>query len=288
MLMRLRRTVVLYYGKFPSGVSLEYHAKFLSLSKPQGEDVFEFLIVTKDQIGVTSKITGEFALHNVDILTIDGANDPTTGQFVLSLFCDLSKANCTAKSITDAIREFPFVTKADYVTAKGRLFDSFHFPLRIMNKHRALIIRADPLLEVEKHLVEVLGSAGDTVMFVEGKTYASKTWMHLKNALPNASHEELLQNVMDGLRATGWGLFEFRSEQNLFHVSIRNPPKLENLKTSQSLFVRGIAVGTVESLHGVKVTVRDASYDDKSDTVQLTLENSTHPLQVHQTSQVLT
>ena len=237
---------------------------------------------------MTSKITGEFALHNVDILTIDGANDPTTGQFVLSLFCDLSKANCTTKSIADMIRRFPFVTKVDYVTAKGKLFDSFHFPLRIMNKHRAIIMRTDPLLEVEKHLVTVLGSAGDTVMFVEGKTYASKTWMHLKNALPNASHEELLQNVMDGLRATGWGLFEFRSEQNLFHVSIRNPPKLENLKTSQSLFVRGIAVGTVESLYGVKVAVRDASYDNQSDTVRLTLEKITQPVTGASASQILT
>jgi hypothetical protein len=149
-------------------------------------------------------------------------------------------------------------------------------------------MRTEPLLEVEKHLVEVLGSAGDTVMFVEGKTYASKTWMHLKNALPNASHEELLQNVMDGLRATGWGLFEFRSEQNLFHVSIRNPPKLENLKTSQSLFVRGIAVGTVESLYGVKVAVRDASYDNQSDTVRLTLEKITQPVTGASASQILT
>ena len=254
--------------------SSEHYTKFFSLSKPSGEDVFELLIVSRDEIGATSKITGEIARHNIDILSINGGNDATIGRFVLTIFCDFAKADCKVEQAVKELREFPFITKAEYVNAKARLFDSFHFPIRIMDKHRAILMRAEPLLEVEKRLGEVLGSAGDMVMFEEGKTYASKTWIHLKDALPKASHEELLRNVVDGLRATGWGLFEFHREQDTFHVSIRNPPKLGASEAEQSLFVRGVAVGAVESLYGLRLKLTNTNYDNKNDTIKLILEKS--------------
>ena len=135
-----------------SDASPEHYTRFLSLSKPLGKDVFEFLVVIRDQLGAASKITGEIARHNIDILSIDGANDPAIERFVLTLFCDLAKADCTAEQVVDEIRKFAFVTKIDYANAKGRLFDRFHFPIRIMNRYRAILMRADPLLRSRKTL----------------------------------------------------------------------------------------------------------------------------------------
>lgn len=255
-----------------SDASSEHYTRFFSLSKPLGEDVFEFLIVTRDQIGATSKITGEIARHNIDILSITGANDVAIERFVLTLFCDLAKADCTAEQVVDEIRKFPFVTKVDYVDAKGRLFDRFHFPIRIMNRYRAILMRADPLLRVEKRLEQVLGSAGATVMFEEGKVYVRETWVHYRKSLPNASLEEILQNAVDGLRATGWGLFEFHREQDVFQVSIRNPPKLEDHGIFQSMFVYGLSTGVIESLYGLELVVQSANYDERSDTLRFTLQ----------------
>jgi predicted amino acid-binding ACT domain protein len=254
--------------------SLEHYTKFLSLSKPLGEDVFEFLLVTKDEVGVTSKITGEIARHNVDILSIDGANDSEIGRFVLTIFCDLAKADCTAQGLADDMRKFAFVTKIEYVDAKGRLFDTFHFPLRIMNKYRAVLMRADPLQRVEKDLEQVLGSAGASIMFEEGKSYARGTWAQFREALPDASSQDIVQNTVDGLRATGWGIFEFHMEQDAFQVSIRNPPLSKDRKTSESMFVRGLATGVTESVYGLKLEVQSAVYDENSGTLRLTLEKA--------------
>lgn len=255
----------------------EHYTQFLSLSRPVGEDVFEFLIVTRDQIGVTSKITGEIARHNIDILTIDGAYDPGIERFVFTLFCDFAKADCTPDLLMEELRKFDFVTKIDYASAKGRLFDRFYFPMRIMAKHRAILMRVSPFLKVERRLREALGSAGDAVLFEEGKTYAHETFVHLRNALPHASLEEMLQNVVDGLRATGWGLFEFRRERDVFHVSIRNPPMIEEQETEthHSMFVSGVATGATESLYGLELVVRNANYDKGMDTLKFTLEKYT-------------
>jgi predicted amino acid-binding ACT domain protein len=251
----------------------DYYTRFLSLSKPRGEHVFELLVVAKDEIGVTSKVTGEIARHKIDILSIDGANDPELNGFVFTIFCDFANADCTAEQVADEIRKFAFVTRIDYLSAKGRLFDRYRFPIKIMNKHRAILMRADPLLRVEKHIREVLGVGGDTIMFEEGKIYAHETWgRQFRVALSNAGPEETIRNVIDGLRATGWALFDFQKERGHFQVTIRNSPKLENDNGFHSMFLYGLATGVVESLTGLKLIVRDASYHQKSDTVKLTLE----------------
>lgn len=250
----------------------EHYTKFFSLSKPLGEAVFELLIVTRDQVGATSKITGEIARHNIDILSINGANDADIERFVLTIFCDFAKADCKVEQIVGELRKFPFVTKAEYVNAKSRLFDRFHFPIRIMDKHRAILMRVDPLLRVQKHLQEHLGSAGESIMFEEGQSYARETWLQYKKAVPNANHEEILENVKDGLRATGWGLFEFQETQNAFQVTIRNPPRLEDNERFQSRFLYGITASVIEALYEFKVKVDSANYDKQSDILTLTLE----------------
>jgi len=252
--------------------SPEYYVRFLSLSKPVGEDVFELLVVARDEIGVTSKITGEIARHKIDILSIDGANDPELNRTVFTIFCDLARADCSAEQIVDQLGKFAFVKTIDYFNAKGRLFDKYRFPIKTMNKHRAILMHADPLLRVERHLRRVLGIAGDTIMFEEGKTYAHQVWRQFKMALPKASPEETVQNIIDEFRASGWALFDFRKEHECFLVTIRNSPQLEDDGKLQSMFVYGLATGVIESLTGLDLVVQDASYDQNTGTLRLTLK----------------
>jgi hypothetical protein len=219
-----------------------------------------------------SKITGEIARHNIDILSIVGANDANIERFVLTIFCGFAKADCKVEQIVAELSGFPFVTKVEYLDAKGRLFDRFHFPIKIMNKHRAILVRVDPLLRVQKHLQEQLGSAGESIMFTEGKSYAQETWLQYMKSIPNAKHEEILENVKDGLRATGWGLFEFQETQNAFQVTIKNPPTLDGNGSFHSRFLYGVTASVTEALYGFKVKVDSANYDKQSDTLTLTFE----------------
>ena len=248
----------------------EYYTRYFSLSKPLGEDIFELLFVTKDQLGVISKITAEIAGHDIDILSITGANDPDIGLFVLTLFCDFAKADCTAEDIANEVRNLPFATKVDFRDAKATLYDGYHFPIKVMNKYRAILLRGVPLLEMEKHLQKLLGSAGASIMFEEGKTYAHAVMPQLLSTLPHASHEKILQNIVDGLRATGWGLFQFQKEDDAYQVSVRHPPRSEGF---ESMFFRGIAVGAAELTYDSNLAVRSVDYDEETDTLKLTLES---------------
>jgi hypothetical protein len=171
--------------------------------------------------------------------------------------------------LANEIRDLPFVDKVGCLNAKGRLFDRFHFPIKVMNKYRAILMRGGPLLKMEKHLEEMLGSAGASLLYEEGRSYARAVMVHLKDALPNASHEELLQNVTDGLRATGWGLFQFHEQDDVYQISVKHPPRSE--ENLESMFFRGVAVGATEAAYTLNLAVRNADYDEKTDTLRLTL-----------------
>ena len=106
----------------------EYISHFLSLSKPVGQQVHEFLITARDEVGVTSKVTESFAQHNIHILSISGNGNPEIQQYVITTFLDFSMADCSPEAISHELRrKFSFVSRIDFVNAAGRLFDSFFF-----------------------------------------------------------------------------------------------------------------------------------------------------------------
>lgn len=177
----------------------KYHTHYLSFSKPTGKNVFEYVFETKDEIGVTGKITGEIAKHNIDILRIHGSNDEETHRYILSVFCDFSKADTTAELFAQDVRKFPFVIEVDYAGASGTLFDSFRFPLKIIDNSRVIVMRVDPLLRVEKNLEEKMGSAGEVIMFDEGRIYARETMMEYRKILGDLPEEILMRSAIDGL-----------------------------------------------------------------------------------------
>lgn len=58
---------------------------------------------------------------------------------------------------------------------------------------------------MEKRLEEKIGTGFASVMFGEGRVYATETFHQHKAVLPDAGAELLLANIVDGLRAIGGG-----------------------------------------------------------------------------------
>ena len=67
-------------------------------------------------------------------------------------------------------------------------------------------------------------------------------------ALLRAEAAVLLRNIVDGLRAAGWWLFEFNKNEQGFFVTVKHPPKLDNGEMAENRFVMGVAAGILESL----------------------------------------
>jgi hypothetical protein len=242
----------------------EYFEKSVAITTPAGDHIFEFLIELRDQVGVFEKIVEVFTKHDAYIRTVSAAPEEGEHKFVTNIFADFSKANCTADALLEELRRLSFVRKAYSADMRGRLFDRFLFPVKIMNEDRVLLMRVGPLLNIEKRLVDQMGSAGAAIMYEEGKSYAGEAFKQYKSALPNASIEDLLENIKDGLRVTGWGIFGFKRVPDGFEVTVMDPPHLDNYEHKENRFFFGVTEKILEELYGDELTINSSDLDIKN------------------------
>jgi hypothetical protein len=242
-----------------------YFEKSLPITRPPGDHIFEFIIEATDRIGVFKMILDVFAKQRVDVRTISAS--PEDGEkklFVTSLFADFSKARTSMDGLLEEIRELAIVRRAYAVDMKGRLFDRFLFPLRIMNSSRVLLLRVEPLLNVEKRLVQQMGSAGAAIMYEEGGFYAAEAFKEYRASLPDAETETLLENIKDGLRVTGWGIFTFKRTSEGFEVSVRDPPMLLDGDYKENHFFYGATAKILEILYGDALNLTESTMDSRN------------------------
>jgi hypothetical protein len=239
---------------------LEYFPRTLILTKPAGESIFEFIIESQPGVGAFCSLLKVFADHKIDVKSIAAGPEEKDNEdrFLTSAFCDFSHADCTVDAFKAEVAKLPFVKRIASADMKGKLFDQFIFPMRIMSDTRVIIFRVEPLLNIERNLVKRLGSAGAALMFEEGKSYSEKVVNQYKTALPSASTEDLLLNIKDGLRATGWGLFDFRRISSGFEVTVIDPPFDDKGDYNENRFYYGVVCRVLEMLHGVNLVVSES------------------------------
>ncbi len=180
-------------------------------------------------------------------------------------FCDMSKADCTTDIIVSELRSLSFVRKVLFADMKGRLFDRFLFPTMIMNKNRVILMRVEALLKIEKFLMDEIGSGGAGMMFNEGKIYGGEVVKQYRLALPNSTTEVLVENILDGLRATGWGLFQFRKVEDGFEVTVNDAPILDaDSNYRENRFYYGAGAKILEDLYGKQLVLEKSSFDLKN------------------------
>lgn len=247
-----------------------YFPRNLSMSSRHGDRVYEFLVVWKYELGSMARVTETFAEHHAKVLLTHSQLDEESDEVVATFYCDLVRADAPVEAVKRDIAGLPFVRGVEYVSTESSLFDKFLFPVTIWGRNRVLVMRLSPLLNIEKRLDQELGSAGGAIMFREGEAYATETLGQYRAALGPVRPEVLLENVKDGLRATGWGLFEFRQTREGYDVGIKETVVPEGA-TEPSRFLCGIVAGIVESVHGVKVKVVDSRVDPKTGTASVRL-----------------
>jgi hypothetical protein len=246
-------------------MSNEYFTRYLSITKPRGDHIFEFLVYGIDKPGTFIRIVEVYSRHGIDIRSISASPDQGDESFFVSTaFCDMSKADCTTDTVVAELRSLSFVRKVLFADMKGRLFDRFLFPTMIMNKNRVILMRVEALLKIEKFLMDEIGSGGAGMMYNEGKIYGGEVVKQYQLALPNATVEVLVENILDGLRATGWGLFQFRKVEDGFEVTVNDAPILDASNYRENRFYYGAAAKILEELYGKELVLEKSSFDLKN------------------------
>jgi hypothetical protein len=243
----------------------------LSLSKPSGDSVHEVFLTWKHEDSAQQKILDLLDRTAINVEMAYSFHDLPSDRFVGIFFCDFSSSKVPLEGLAEELKKLPFVVDAHSADMSGSIFEKFSFPPVIMNKHRVMIMRAEPLLRVERRLRERLGTAGTVMLYEEGKIYAKDVIRHYMEFIPNASKEALLENLKDGLRATGFGIFRFDRISEGYLVKIEHPPLLQDVASMETGFLRGIAAGVIESLFFNVIGVRDTNYIAATDTLTFKL-----------------
>jgi hypothetical protein len=239
-----------------------YFSRNLGLASPPGDNVHEFLVVWNHELGSLAKVLQVFSAHKAKVIIAHSQLDEGTGMVVGTFYCDTTRADQTVEGMQKAIKELSFVRSVD-ASAESSLFDKFLFPVTVWGRERVIIMRLSPLLNIERRLAEELGSAGSAIMFREGEGYATETIAQYRAALGEVSAGVLLGNVIDGLRATGWGLFEFKETKDGYEVTVHDTPTMATT-TEPSRFLCGIIAGILEAVLSVKMKVVESTIEAKS------------------------
>lgn len=256
-----------------------YYPRYIGLAPRQAKlasgRVYELLVTGSVAPGVAAKLSAVMAEHHVNLYPSGGYYSYEPGRFVWTTFADLSDSKSAIESVTAELDEFDFVEEVECSGVDDVLFDRYLFPVLAGNGSRVVVFRLEPLLLVEQRLKEAFGSGGDTIMFEEGKNYSLATLKEYYAMLPRASPEELLENVVAGLRATGWGLFSFElsrlQSEGTAAVTILEPPTAVKPELNESSFTNGIVAGIIEGLAGRKMRVASSRYDPSIRTLAVTL-----------------
>ena len=237
-----------------------YFPRNIGVSSPPGESVHEFVVVWRHEFGSLPKILDVFSRHKAKVLLTHSQLDRPTNTVVGTFFCDVAQADQSVEELRKEIRNLDFVQDADFASAQRSIFDKFLFPVTVWGRDRVIVMRMDPMFNIERRLTAELGSAGAAIMFGEGEGYSSETIKHYQEVLGGVSAEMLLENVEDGLRATGWGLFDFKETKEGYVVTVQDAPTLKGA-TEPSRFLCGVIAGILESIFSVKMKVVESTLD---------------------------
>ena len=258
---------------FPAKAKTKYFPRNLAVASSRNEDVYEFLVVWDHQIESLPEILRVFSKHKAKVTLAHSQLDEDTDTVVGTFFYNLAKADESAENIGKEIKTLRFVRTVEVASTANSLFDKFLFPVTIWGQERVVMMRMEPLLNIERRLVQELGSAGSAIMFREGEGYATATVDQYRKVLGSVTIESLLENLRDGLRATGWGIFEFEATKDGYVVTVESAPALPQA-TEPSRFLCGIIAGILEALLSANMSVVESNIDQKSGRVVVKLLKS--------------
>jgi hypothetical protein len=241
----------------------KYFPLNLAVASAPGEKVYEFLVVWDHEINSLPKILEVFSRHKAKVLLAHSQADGSEDKVIGTFFYNLATADESADKIGKEIKKLSFVRTVEVAGTENSLFDKFLFPVTVWGKNRVLVMRMAPLLHIESRLKEELGSAGSAIMFREGEGYAAETLSQYRQVLGKFSPDSLLENAKDGLRATGWGIFDFKRTKDGYDVTVEDAPLVEGM-TEPSGFVCGIIAGILESIYLAKLRIVQAKVDPKN------------------------
>ncbi|MEM0075652.1 MAG: hypothetical protein QXV84_04810 [Conexivisphaerales archaeon] len=241
--------------------------------KPYSKNATELFIRVRQGIYTVLNIIKLISDHNAS-LTNFNMHIVSQDEYSATMILEFDYADCTSDELINQIKELRDVIQLEVHNVEGRLFGQFGYPLLVMERYRAIIIRTTPLLQIEHRLTESFGTAGPAIMFEEGKAYASAVVDQYIEALQDAERTELLSHIADGWHATGWGTLNIRQDANDYYVTLSDSPVFYEPKIKESRFLYGMVAGIILKVFGKDTVVISSYVDVENKKIELRLRSS--------------
>ncbi|MGI0084731.1 MAG: hypothetical protein ACREBQ_06580 [Nitrososphaerales archaeon] len=249
------------------------YALNIGLTRPAGQGVVEFLVVGRKESYSQNKVIEFLSGHGAELVAHYGYLDAQSGDFILSCCVDVSRVDCTLDELLIRLRKMKFVTKAEKSEMKGQLFSSLLFPIQVLGLHRALLIDVDSIASVDEAMRGDEPRKISKILFDEGRNALLKVYDELKNLERLGSGKSAADATKDYLRASGWGLINFRTEGEFAFATVIDPPVSGAGKSSIAgvSYLSGMAAGVLERMVGSKMHFRYSNYEQDRQMMTLCL-----------------
>jgi hypothetical protein len=262
----------------PSAIQ-HYYPRIIGLTpqSDRGEEHkwVELLVTGRDEVGGLARLATLLAERGVDLTPSGGYYVLTPGTFVWTTFADLKRSKSSAEDVLRDLKRFDFVAKAEAVEVGSVAVDKFLFPVITSGDRRGLVMDLHSLMEMEKRLTQILGSAGSVLMFEQGKAYAKEGLEYILKDVAENEPRVLLDACAAWGRTMGWGVFSNDTTKldidGTVIVTISEPPN-SLVPNRESHFIDGLVVGGAEFALKRKVNVVLSRYDESTRSLRVVLQ----------------
>jgi predicted transcriptional regulator len=239
-----------------------YFPASVGLMRPAEQNVIEFLVIGRKEKDCQNKILEFLAAHGTELISHYGYSNEDASEFILSTTVDCKRIVCSLDELLIRLRKMKFVTRAEKSDLKGQLFSNFLFPIKVLGA-RSVNVETDSLGAIDDALrAEGLGKVSK-LLFDEGRNNSIKVYDSLRRLEMSEGAKPVTEAIKGYLRASGWGIFNFRLEGEFAFATISDPPTMGPNDSSISgiSYLSGLAAGVIERMIGSKVHFRYGNYE---------------------------
>lgn len=249
-----------------------YYPNIIGQAAPATSKTYAFLVEGKYDKGEISLVVMNHLLkRGARILSQNGRVNERTGDFTLCIVCDMREMNDTPDDIVIQVRRMKNVRHAQGVSLRNNMFDGLLFPFVSMDTDRLVAINSNLTFQIQ----EKLNTQSEKSIFVEaavdyGKLIVERMRQKFNDrrdakSSPQPSIEAIQENVRGYMIASGWGRFNWQTEESIERVLINDPPTATIGGSGEgNLFLQGMVAGMMEGFRGKRYSIIEDHYNVQS------------------------
>ena len=183
----------------------------------------------------------------------------------------LSKSETEGK-LEKLLKRLPMVLECEVKGSdQGLLLDSFHSGLEVAPDRPAVVFPLAGISRIYDHLAEILGSAGETILFEEGSALGTSSGQYLNARLSHDTLEWRVKALLGMYGMEGWGCMSLGVERPgaRFSVKVRGCFECVEAKRVRKGcdFLRGHLASAVSALSGKEFKCEETKCRLRGDTL---------------------